>query len=80
MVQQVWFKAADLGIWLGSLIGRLIAGHLRKPNVSHIFNLIDEGPLTDIARDKDKMIGEAVWSEYLRDTSGSPRGSLNVPR
>jgi hypothetical protein len=23
---------------------------------------------TDIASDKDKLIGEAVWEEYLRET------------
>jgi hypothetical protein len=39
-----------------------------KPHVSIFFDLIDEGPPTNIARDKDKMIGEAVWQEYLRET------------
>jgi hypothetical protein len=39
-----------------------------KPDISVLFDLVDEGPPTNIARDKDKMVGEAVWEEYLRDT------------
>jgi hypothetical protein len=39
-----------------------------KPDISIFFDLIDEGPPTNIARDKDKMVGEAVWAEYLRKT------------
>jgi uncharacterized protein len=34
--------------------------------VSLLFDLIDEGTTTDIAANKDKMIGEAVSREYLR--------------
>jgi len=34
----------------------------RNTSVSLVFNLIDEGPPTSIARDKDKMIAEAVWT------------------
>ena len=30
-----------------------------------MFDLIDEGPRTVIARGKDKMIGEAMWDNYL---------------
>jgi hypothetical protein len=33
---------------------------------SVVFDLVDEGPPTDIARDKDKMIGQAVWDNYLQ--------------
>jgi hypothetical protein len=65
-------KAADLGISFAEYIRRLVAGNLRgaprKPDISSLFNLIDEGPATNIARDKDKMLGEAVWNEYLRKT------------
>jgi GH24 family phage-related lysozyme (muramidase) len=64
-------KATELGISFAEYVRRLIATDLgepqRKADVSIIFNLIDEGPPTDIARDKDKMIGEAVWSEYLKE-------------
>jgi hypothetical protein len=66
-------KAAELGISFAEYIRRLVTGDLggpkqAKPDISIMFDLVDEGPPTDIARDKDKMIGEAVWQEYLRDT------------
>ena len=65
-------KAAELGISFAEYVRRLIATDLGEPqqkaDVSIIFDLFDEGPPTDIPRDKDKMIGEAVWSEYLRKT------------
>lgn len=71
-------KAAELGISFAEYIRRLVAGDLDattkpKPDISIIFDLVDEGPPTDIARDKDKMVGEAVWREYLRDTRRKPR-------
>ena len=37
-------------------------------DVSSIIGLVSSGEPTDIARDKDKMIGEAVWQEYLEET------------
>jgi hypothetical protein len=43
-----------------------------KPNISIFFDLIDEGPPTNIARDKDKLVGEAVWEEYLHETGRKP--------
>ena len=69
-------KAADLGISFAEYVRRLLADDLdapknRKPDISLLFDLVDEGPRTDIARDKDKMIGEAVWQEYLRETGQS---------
>ncbi len=74
-------KAAELGISFAEYVRRLIAidlGELeQKADVSIIFNLIDDGPPTDIARDKDKMIGEAVWSDYLRKTGGRPSNARN---
>jgi hypothetical protein len=69
-------KAAKLGISFAEYVRRLIANDLgeQKPqaDVSLIFNLIDEGPPTNIARDKDKMIGEAVWDNYLRKMGRKP--------
>jgi len=41
----------------------------RKADISILFDLIDEGPETNIARDKDKMIGDAVWDEHRRKTT-----------
>jgi hypothetical protein len=35
--------------------------------VSIIFDLVKDGEPTDIARDKDKLIGDAVWEEDLED-------------
>jgi hypothetical protein len=74
-------KAAALGISFAEYIRRLVAGdlgeHLKsKPDISVLFDLIDEGPPTDIARDKDKMIGEAVWQEYLRDVGRLPKARI----
>ena len=70
-------KAAELGISFAEYVRQLVASDLgpprRKVDVSILFDLVDEGPPTDIARDKDKMIGEAVWKEYLRKTSRKPR-------
>ena len=72
-------KAAELGISFAEYIRRLVAGDLggamHKPDISSLFNLIDEGPPTNIARDKDKMLGEAVWKEHLRKTRRA--GKLN---
>jgi hypothetical protein len=70
-------KAAELGISFAEYIRRLVAQDLGGPrpkvDISCVFDLVDQGPPTDIARDKDKMIGEAVWQEYLRKTGRKPR-------
>jgi hypothetical protein len=63
-------KAAELGISFAEYVRRLVADDLgpQKPkaDISMVFDLIDEGPETNIARHKDRMIGEAVWENYLR--------------
>ena len=70
-------RAAELGISLAEYVRRLIVSDLRerklKPDISIIFDLYTSGEPTNIARDKDKMIGEAAWEEYLRDTGRKPR-------
>jgi hypothetical protein len=71
-------KAAELGISFAEYIRRLVAGDLgqpkkSKPDISVLFDLGASGEPTDIARDKDKMIGQAVWEEYLRDTGRMPK-------
>jgi hypothetical protein len=72
MQRRAQAKAAELGISFAEYVRRLVANDLGEPklkaDISIIFDLIDEGPATNIARDKDKMIGEAVWSNYLRKT------------
>jgi hypothetical protein len=78
-------KAAELGISFAEYIRRLVTGDLGetkpKADISILFDLVDEGPPTDIARNKDKMIGEAVWQDYLRKTSPrrqrKPRSKAN---
>jgi hypothetical protein len=75
-------KAAELGISFAEYVRRLVANDLgeRKPkaDVSLIFNLVDEGPPTNIARDKDKMIGEAVWDNYLRKMGRKPASAAKT--
>jgi hypothetical protein len=75
-------RAAELGISFAEYVRRLLANDLGEPrpkaDISMVFDLVDEGPRTNIARDKDKMIGEAVWDEYLRSTGRKPRSSRSV--
>jgi hypothetical protein len=56
-------RASELGISLAEYVRRLVAGDLgdRKPgtDVSAIFGLGSSGG-ADVARDKDRMVGEAV--------------------
>jgi len=70
-------KAAELGISFAEYVRRLVERDLGPPkpkaDISVIFDLITEGEPTDIARDKDKMIGDAVWEEYLEETGRKPR-------
>jgi hypothetical protein len=79
MQRRAEARAAQLGISFAEYVGRLVADDLgppkpeRKPDISIVFDLVDEGPPTDIARDKDKMLGQAVWEEYLRDIGRKPR-------
>ncbi len=73
-------RAEELGISFAEYACRLIASDLGEPkprrrpkaDISIMFDLIDEGPRTDIARDKDKMIGTALWENYLRKTRRKP--------
>jgi hypothetical protein len=75
-------RAAELGISFAEYVRRLVASDLGEPNpkadISILFDLVDEGPPTDIARDKDKMIGEAVWHDFLRKTGRKPRRRGNT--
>jgi hypothetical protein len=77
MQRRAQAKAAELGISFAEYVRRLVASDLGaakpKADVSIIFDLVTEGEPTDIARDKDKLIGEAVWQEYLEETGRKPR-------
>jgi hypothetical protein len=70
-------KAAELGISFAEYIRRLVDNDLGDPkptfDITQMFDLVKEGPPTNIARDKDKLIGEAVWEDYLRSTGRKPR-------
>lgn len=62
-------RAAELGISLAEYVRRLIAQDLGKPHrradPSVFFSLGSSGG-SHIARDKDRMIGEAVEAEWTR--------------
>lgn len=78
MQRRAHAKAAALGISFAEYVRRLVAQDLgdagRKGDVSLVFDLVDEGPRTNIARDKDKMVGEAVWKEHQRKVRGKRSG------
>jgi hypothetical protein len=75
-------RAQELGVSFAEYVRRLVASDLGeskpKADISIVFDLIDEGPPTDIARDKDKMLGDAVWADYLRKTGRKPRRKLRA--
>ena len=57
--------------YLSDLVRRLLPplpAERKKSDVSSIFGLVKDGEPTDIARDKDKLIDEAVWQHYLEET------------
>ncbi len=70
-------KAAALGISFAEYVRRVVAEDLGGPkpkaDISIFFDLIKDGPPTDIARHKDKYLAEAVWKEHLRKTRPNPR-------
>ena len=77
MQRRAHAKAAELGISFAEYVRRVIAQDLgeAKPraDISMIFDLGASEEPTDIARDKDKLLGEAVWKEYLRKTGHKPK-------
>jgi len=70
-------RANDLGISFAEYVRRVLAGDLgpprSKPDISAIFDLVTDGPVTNIAKDKDKMLGDAAWDDHLRSTRRRPR-------
>jgi hypothetical protein len=65
-------RAAELGISFAQYIRQLLSNDLgelkRRVDVSLIFDLVDEGPATDVARNRDKMIADAIWQDHVRVT------------
>lgn len=62
-------RAAELGVSLAeyvrSLVSRDLGARERRADPSSIFDLGNSGT-SDIARDKDRMIGEAIANERRR--------------
>jgi hypothetical protein len=82
LLRRAQAKADSLGISFSEYVRRLVAADLSvrerkiksgKPDISVMFDLVTSGPPTDIAHDKDKMIGEAAWQNYLRKVGRKPR-------
>jgi hypothetical protein len=84
MQRQAQAKAAELGISFAEYVRRLVAQDIgnRKPkaDVSAIFDLVTDGPPTDIARDKHTMIGEAFAQDHARATGGKRRAAAKKRR
>lgn len=66
-------RAEELGVSFAELVRQVLTERLgeTKPRAdpSIVFSLGTGAP-TDVARDKDEMIGDALWEEYLRETGG----------
>lgn len=77
MQRRAHAKAAELGISFAEFVRRAVDKELGDPkptfDITQMFDLVKDGPPTNIARDKDKLIGEAVWEDYLRSTRRKPR-------
>jgi len=69
MQRQARARAEELGISLAEYVRRLVARDLGEPeprtDPSVVFALGDSGR-SDIARDKDKLIGEALAGRRIR--------------
>jgi hypothetical protein len=84
MQRQAQAKAAELGISFAEYVRRLVAEDIGRPkpkaDVSSIFDLVTDGPPTDIARDKRTMIGEAFRQEHERTTAGKRQPAAKTKR
>ncbi|HTX43019.1 MAG TPA: hypothetical protein VMD25_14375 [Acidobacteriaceae bacterium] len=62
-------RAGELGVSFAEYIRRLVARDLHHPrakaDISRIFNLGNSGG-TNIAKDKDRMLGEATAGEHRK--------------
>jgi hypothetical protein len=77
-------KAAELGISFAEYVRRLLANDLgeAKPreDISAVFDLGASDEPTNIARDKDRLIGEAMWENFLSKTGRKPRRAKSKAR
>lgn len=70
-------RASEQGISLAEYVRRAVRHDLGEPqrpkaDISEISGLFDSGG-SDIAKHKDRYIGEAVEAEHLRKTGGRER-------
>jgi len=70
--RRVKLRAAEQGVSLAEYVRRIVrrdlGGEQRpKADISAIFGLFDSGG-SDVAKHKDRYVGEAVEAEYLRKT------------
>jgi hypothetical protein len=82
MQRRAHEKAAELGISFAEYVRRLVAQDVgeQKPrvDVSAIFDLGESDEPTDIAHNKDKMIGDALLQDHLhktRNIHGRPKSN-----
>ncbi len=70
--QRAHARAEDLGVSFAEYVRRLLERDLgeqpRRPDVSAIFDLVEGGAETDIARNKDSMIAGAILADHKRKT------------
>lgn len=70
-------RAAELGISFAEYVRRIVMRDLgegeTRADVSMVFDLVRGGPETDVARNKDRMVGEAVSAEHDRETERGPK-------
>jgi hypothetical protein len=70
-------KAAERGISFAEYVRGVIRCDLAKrssgADISRVFDLGASVEPTNIARDKDKILNEAVWQDYVRKTGRKPR-------
>jgi hypothetical protein len=73
-------KAAELGLSFAEYVRRLVAHDLGEPrrnaDISLLFDLGASREPTDVARNKDQLLGEAAWNEHAHGrpkSGGRPR-------
>jgi hypothetical protein len=70
MQRRALAKAAELGVSFAEHIRRLVANDLGTPkpkfDASVLFDLVKDGPETDVVRDKDKVLGKTFRREHPR--------------
>jgi hypothetical protein len=70
MQRRAHARAAELKISFAEYVRRLLVQDLGKPKskagVADVFDLVDDGPVTNIAEDEDKMLAEAIQDAHAR--------------